>query len=347
MKKLHHYLLALVAFGFVTDSCTNDFILTSPWKEIPVVYAILNPRDDNHYIRVEKAFLDPETNALLVAKIADSLYYRPDEVSVFLQKIGESTLYSLSRVDGNLEGLKRDTGIFADTPNWLYKIKNSDLPGGLRDEASYRLIIKRSNGKPDITAETKIPKKFLIVAPSLSNTPRIINFLTDNTTNFRWTHDDNSVLFNITLKMPYREQLPNGTVVVRDTFIWRVATNVLATLNGNGNTLYSVSGPEFFDQLAAHIKTPTDDGRARIFGATIEVKVEGGGKEIREYQLASEANSGLTGAEIVQTYTNMSEGFGIFTAKNVTIEGNFRFGDQTIKALNEYERTKTLNFKAQ
>lgn len=64
MKKL----LLLLPFGLFLSACANDFDVTAPWKEIPVVYGILSPQDSAHYIRVEKAFVDPEKSALEIAR---------------------------------------------------------------------------------------------------------------------------------------------------------------------------------------------------------------------------------------------------------------------------------------
>ena len=347
MNKLRILLAAIVAGGLFLNSCSNEFELTSEWKEIPVVYAILNPTDDNHYVRIEKAFLDPETSALQVAQIADSLYYREDEISVFIQKKGESTLYPLTRVDGNLEGVVRDTGVFAHLPNWLYRLRNADLPGGLRDQTTYNLIIKRKDGRPDITAETTIPKSFVLVSPNFSNTPPIIQFVGNTPTNFRWTHDDNGVYFNVTMTIPYLEKdANNGTILANDTIVWRAANNILATENGNGNTIVLINGYDFYNMLDNEIESPRD-GRIRVFSTKIGVKVEGGGKEIRDFLLTAEANSGITGAELVQTYSNLSEGYGIFSAKNVKNTVGFRFGELTLDSLKSYPRTRELNFKIQ
>jgi hypothetical protein len=145
---------AITVLAILLSSCSNDFDLTAPWKDIPVVYAIISPADTAHYIRIEKAFLDPERSALEIAKIADSLYYPENTISVFLQKKGTTTLYPLTRVDGVKEGIVRDSGIFAQSPNWLYKIKPAQLGGGLQAGATYVLIIKRADGKADITANS-------------------------------------------------------------------------------------------------------------------------------------------------------------------------------------------------
>ena len=82
MKKL----LLLLPFGLLLSACSNDFEVTAPWKDIPVVYAILSPQDTAHYIRIEKAFIDPDKSALEIARIPDSLYYPENAISVFLER---------------------------------------------------------------------------------------------------------------------------------------------------------------------------------------------------------------------------------------------------------------------
>ena len=45
------------------SSCETDVVLEGEWKDIPVVYAFLSIQDTAHYVRVEKAFLQPGGDA--------------------------------------------------------------------------------------------------------------------------------------------------------------------------------------------------------------------------------------------------------------------------------------------
>lgn len=335
--------LALILGGWMWTSCSNDFELTSEWKEIPVVYAILSGDDAVHYVRVEKAFLDPEQSALLIAQNPDSIYYPANAIQVYLQKVGNSTLFQLTRVDGNLEGFKRDTGIFADTPNWLYKITAQEMGGFLEENATYRLIIKRTDGQPDITAETVIPRKPNLISPNNTGTPPKIQFMGQLTTLFRWTHDNNSAFFNVHLTVPYREVTPTGTIY--DTIHWSPIQSLNAESTTATSTLSRVAGNDFYTVVKNHIQTP-NDGRTRYFGF-ISIEVEGGGKEIREYRETALANAGLTGAEILQSYSNMSEGFGLFTAKNYVRYNGYKLWEESIDSMRLSPITRDLNFKFQ
>ena len=74
------------------NSCSNDFDLVDTWKDIPIVYGLLNVNDSVQYIRVEKAFLDEETSALVIAQEPDSLYY--GNISVELEERNSCLLYT-------------------------------------------------------------------------------------------------------------------------------------------------------------------------------------------------------------------------------------------------------------
>ena len=49
-------LLTLFLLTFLA-SCDNDLEITSDWKDIPVVYGILNSQDSVNYVKLNKAFL--------------------------------------------------------------------------------------------------------------------------------------------------------------------------------------------------------------------------------------------------------------------------------------------------
>jgi len=209
MKKL---LFSLPLLALLLASCTNDFDVAAPWKEVPVVYGILSAKDTAQYVRIEKAFLDAQTSALEIAQIADSLYYPDDAISVYLQRTSNNSQVQLTRVDGNLEGFPRRSGIFATQPNWLYKVK-TPAGQGLATGEKYRLVIKRADGKDDITAETIIPGEFTFLIPNQQQTPPLINFLNTLPTTISWRSDANAVYFNGTFIIRYREEAPNGTLM--------------------------------------------------------------------------------------------------------------------------------------
>ena len=79
-------------------ACDNELDVAAQWKEIAIVYALLDPKEDVNYIRIQRAYLDEKTGALSFSDIPDSLYFDTLDVKVteFHQGV-EGNTYSCSK----------------------------------------------------------------------------------------------------------------------------------------------------------------------------------------------------------------------------------------------------------
>ncbi len=331
-------------FGLLLSACSNDFEVTAPWKEIPVVYGILSPQDTAHYIRIEKAFLDPDKSAFEVAQIVDSLYYPESSITVWLERTDNQNRIALKRVNGALEGYPREPGVFAAEPNWLFKANTAGFP--LLAGKKYRLVIERQDGKADITAETTLPGDFTIIKPLVNAVVPKIAFAGSKSTTIQWRTDENGVFFNVTFVVRINERNLNGTLINTQEFVWEAATNQERSATPVSTGVYEasvgLSGISFYNFLAQRLQK-TGPNRYREF-ASVDIIIDGGGREIKEYLETANANGGLTGAETFPNYSNISEGFGIFTGKNQTIAQNIRIDGVTVDSMNMSSITDTLGF---
>ena len=76
MKKL--MLLATTYMVALFFSCSNDFEVNADWKDIPIVYGLLDIKDSAYYIRLEKAFLpDGEDANAMMFREASKLGLKP------------------------------------------------------------------------------------------------------------------------------------------------------------------------------------------------------------------------------------------------------------------------------
>jgi hypothetical protein len=342
MKKYIAFLSAL----FLLSACSNDFDVAAPWKDIPVVYGIISPLDTAAYIRVEKAFLDPNTSAFTIAQIPDSLYYDVNDINVFLERSDNGQRVQMQRVDGNLEGYVRDTGIFAPAPNWLYKYKSPAGQPFLVGRETYKVVVERGDQLPAVTGETTLPGPFTITAPSGFPNP-LINFRPMSDPSVEWRTDGAGVLFEIKLAVRIRETGTDGSLLGRDTLIWTAVQSVRRSNNSSGQPNVfpgevNLSSTAFYQFLANNIAPASS--RFRYFEGC-DIILTGGGAEIAELQETLSANSGISGAEALPVYTNISEGFGIFTGRNTSSLKNVIIGPSTVDAMNEDPLTKPLNFR--
>ena len=90
--KLHTLRLSLLCLLtlVIGQSCNNDIDVIGEWKEIPVVYGVFGPQNPGQtaipeYFRIEKAFLDPSTDAFVIAQRPDSLYFGANEIATIWQ----------------------------------------------------------------------------------------------------------------------------------------------------------------------------------------------------------------------------------------------------------------------
>ena len=83
MKFLYPFLFASILLINLI-SCNNDINVAAPYKDIPLIYGKLNASDSIQYIRIQKGFLSNTTDATVLAKFKDSIYYPEKALVVVL-----------------------------------------------------------------------------------------------------------------------------------------------------------------------------------------------------------------------------------------------------------------------
>lgn len=322
------WIFGLFGISLLFTSCDNELIVTDTWKDIPVVWGLLSASDTAHYIRVEKAFLDPTTSALDIARIPDSLYY--DDAQVTLRRISSGQIYTLTRVDGNLEGYPRDSGIFAESPNYLYKIRANLLNLVPGDE--YEFMLVRNDHTDPVTARTIILPKPVLRNPVPGAT---LGFKTNNQFLFRWNAIDQASLFDLILTIHYSERnAETGGLFLPKSFEWVIQRNL-------EDVQRSIDGSEFYSAIKANVKENFE--ATRIFDS-LDISVWAGGSELGEFIKVVQANTDITSTQDIPNYTNLSEGIGIFSSRNLVRHTGFQITTQAMDSLRNGVITKKLNF---
>ena len=79
----HSHLIILSLLMLLASSCKVEFSPNAEWRNVPVVYCILDPEEDTVWARVQRCYLG-EDNLYNYSSIADSNYYLPDDIKVVL-----------------------------------------------------------------------------------------------------------------------------------------------------------------------------------------------------------------------------------------------------------------------
>lgn len=150
MKYIFGVTMILVAIFF--SSCKNDLKLNAPYKEMPSIYAVLNPQDKIQMIRINKVFLG-ESNANAMAQVADSINYQPEEISVSLTRFVNGTQTNASP-DGSTQIIFRDSVIQADAGVFNRNQRVYVTGSPLYKNGDYVLTVYNNHTKNSFTAKT-------------------------------------------------------------------------------------------------------------------------------------------------------------------------------------------------
>ncbi|MEO6166169.1 MAG: hypothetical protein ABIO46_00840, partial [Chitinophagales bacterium] len=304
---MKRFLLAATVLSTLLYSCKTDFDVTSDWEDIAIVYGLLDPTDSAQYIKINKAFLDKSVSALVIAQNPDSLYYQ--NITVQLQQFQNNVLkktIDLVKVDGNLEGFVKDTGIFANSPNFLYK--TNEL---LDQNSSYHLSITEYDNGKVISAVTEIINDFAVLRPTSSQK---VNFFPGDNYNGQFVSAKDGKIYGLIIRFYYREVNSLDTSIFADKYIdWEIFTNKRSNSTAGGQTMdYDIAGDGFYSYVNSKLQEDVSIYReAQHFDFMFSV----GGETLDTYNQVAIAQQGLTSGNIQPEYTNIENGLGLFSAR--------------------------------
>lgn len=326
------YILATTLLVLFAYSCSNELVLIDDKEEISIVFGFLSSTDTAQYVRIQRAFVDPEISALEIAKNPDSLYYKDLDVKLIHNNTGNE--YSLKEVDGNLEGYVKEEGVFAQSPNTLYKILTDSIE--LIEDDSYTIKINRGDKFSVVEATTVFVPEPKISKP---NDDATFSFPPIGDAIVKWKPEDNLKVFDVNFYFNIKQQdLTKPTEPFKDTIIvWNAGRNIIPSpyqLNIEGN--------KFFQYMVGALEANENIRRRFV---TFDVEIVGAGSELVDYINVAQANLGITSSQEIPSYTNMSEGLGIFSSRNTTRNTNIRLTPSTLDSLINGNVTSSLNFE--
>lgn len=343
MKKIYYGFLLACSIAFC--GCSTDFDLTSDWKDITVVYGLINQTDTAQYFKINKAYLSESTNALELAQVHDSIFYQNLDVRLLeFNDAGTQTAdVQLTRINGNDEpGIgDKPTGVFLNEPNWLYKTTHTINP-----DRSYKLVVTKSDGNV-ATAETNVVSDLQMIRPFIGQQVNMVPG-DGQKYNASWKNAENASFYGLTIRMFYTEY-PNTNPAdsIQKSFDWVVFTDYVPAISDAGFTVeYPVASNLFYQEIAKQINV--DPGLTRR-ARHLEFIYAAGGPELYTYYLVSQAQQGITSGQISPEYTNVTGGKGVFSSRifrssNVQLGGPVPIKNTTVDSIACNALTKDLRF---
>lgn len=310
--------------------CDTDFELNSEWKEIAVVYGLLDQSEDLQYIRVNKAFLT-EDNALDAAQVTDSLYFSnavvrlnewtkaavwSDSENKFLKGSGATLNKSIElpriNVTSEADLPDKEEGVFANDPYYLYVLDNTQFPGDtLSQDFTYEIEVETDQGNI-VSGITPLVRDFLVLYPKPETE---LNFLTAR--DLRWKEAGNGTIYDLDIKFRYREEINNDPddFTIKEV-VYRPFSNFSGDFIGN-NTFEFKFEPELFLQyLKSEIGEEGAEGFKRIYLPPMEFTFYAGSKQLQLFSdVANIGNNSINSDQARPFYTNVENGLGLIASR--------------------------------
>ena len=345
---------ALLAASLLT-ACSTELDINEPYKDITIVYGLLNQKDSVHFVKVNKAFLGTG-NALDLAQVRDSSEYSGEAISyakVFRVSSSGAVLDSFPLLDSLVQN--REPGTFYSpvqklkyfvTP-YTQSIPASNL--GVRmflwQDDSYRLVLN-VNGKT-VTAETPITNDFKVDPVDQDTVANGARVALRNTAGnsysdyeFNWTSRADCKRFVVEWKFRYDEV--TGTDTVARSISQKIGSPKVSSFV-NEDMAVRLSGETFYSAVESQIKSQSgwQNVDRRIFRG-IDFVVSVANDDLHTYLTLTEPVTGIVNDR--PAYSNLENAIGVWGSRYEKTTRGKRLSTQSFNELIDGNYTGDLRF---
>jgi hypothetical protein len=322
------FILLFILMIPVFFSCNKDLNVNAEWKDITVVYGLLDQTADTTFIKITKAFLGPG-DAMQFAKIPDSSNY-PDKLEVRLAEYNNTdslTSYLCDTI--TVHNKKKGDSIFYYPDQLMYYTKVK-----LDENHNYKLNIRNTKTGKVITGHTELIQHFEIFRPQVT-----ISFNSGLPTEVEWSPAKNGKRYQIIVRFYYQEWMGSGDTTTK-YIDWTVRNNIL-TLDPTSTQHFHeyISGDGFYTFVGSKIDTSSiikrnADRCAIIFSVATA--------DLNTYMEVTEPSTTIVQEK--PPFTNIENGIGLFAARFTKIQDSLSFSNQTKAALKTNIHTMNRGF---
>ncbi|MDP2423640.1 MAG: hypothetical protein U1C46_06765 [Bacteroidales bacterium] len=298
LKKL---LLSNLLILFILSSCETDFDINAPWKDITVVYGLLNQNDNTHYVRIQKAFLG-EGNALHMALIPDSNLY-PNNIHVTLQEWEGPNLKRTFNMD-TVSIENKEPGTFFNPKQPVYFTIATLSPAYL-----YKLKVLNINTQKEISSQTELVNDFTIDRPGFGAN---LNFsITPETPIIvKWYSANYGKRYQVVMRFNYTEVITGTTDTLYKHIDWYSAVAKSKSLEGGELMEIKINKSVLENMIIGNIPKKMEVTRKL---APISFLFQVAADDLNTFIDVNEPSSSII--QDKPEFSNITNGIGIFSAR--------------------------------
>jgi hypothetical protein len=328
LRRITFFTLIAITFGF--SSCETDFSLNGNYQIQPVVFGLLDHRQDVHLIKITKAYLGDGDN-LVYAQNPDSSYFNQVDAKVVEFIDGTATGREWTLFDTTVTNKSTD-GLFYAPDQKAYAFYESNLDS----TADYTLSIIIDGGAHLVSGTTTLIPKFKLSGTILNPLYKIQfapNTVDEDLDYDNWT-------FTVT------EGLHAARYNYEYTFRWTETYTDLTTAsfsisrnNGDkmqtqdpdnpGIQIASFSGLDFYEFVRDGIVDDPNVTQRKMDGLDLQIAVAH--EDLNQFMEVSQPVSGI--AQVQPEFTNLTGSRGLFSSRIIYNKNGFKLNPASMKEL--------------
>lgn len=327
MKKYILSVLLFLILGSMFTGCSTEVDLYTDYKDITVIYGLLDSQCDTNYVRISKAFLGPG-NAAEIALIDDSCNYpgKLDARIIEYRAPASGNNYVQTRV------LPLDTmtihnkkpGAFYSPNQQVYYTKERINRNTSQYQYSYELLVDR--GDTVLKARTGIVggERFVITNNSIDFKE------VDGTNSISWYPSPNAEMYEVYLTFNFNEINLAGQSFER-TLHWKLGTYPVSSLVLKyGKYSASYAKNSLFRMLEEYLENNNNPNivKRTVFGSPITISISAGGEDLYNFIMVNGPSNSIV--QTIPEYTNVIGGYGVFSSRT-SISKTVAFGSTLLE----------------
>ena len=307
MKNIVRLVLVFIVTGQLL-SCETDFDVIASYKEVAIVYGLLNQSDSVQYLRINKAFLG-EGNSLSYAQVADSSTFGND-INVILI---ETTPGGIKKniVFDTITLTDKQPGDFY-SPNQLFYYSTEPL----NEDNSYELKVTHKKTGYEVTSITRLIHDFSITKPSAGAKTLSMKRSVSQPNKFVWNNAVNGRRYQFRFYFNFKELITGSPDTIYRKVEWLFPEVLSEKIDGTGESSVGYTNEQFYvlcENEIPYADAAAEEAVSVRYASLCDLEVTAIGDEFNAYL---ESNSPSTGVLIDKpVYNNITNGFGLFSCR--------------------------------
>ena len=298
-------LFFFLSFLLITTwSCETNFDVNAPYKDITVVFGLLDPGEDTVFLKINKAFLG-DGNVMEMAKIEDSsIYVNGLKATIEEWENGDFIKsYSLDTITIN----NKEEGTFYNPYQIIYYTPYEPVTS-----REYRLKVEVNNR--EMTAVTNLIYDFDINKPNPGGAT--IQFTKGLKGKIEWESAKYGRRYEVVIRINYKELFFDSPDTVYKYIDWGMGTHKSKSDNGGEEMGLEYSNDGFYGIL--HDQVPYKDAAAEAnvkerYTNKVDFIIAVAADELNTYMEVNEPSNSIVQER--PEFSNINGGIGLFSSR--------------------------------